>query len=1458
MKRAQIILYFIFLFAYINSYGQPECDFEHFSTHDGLPQFTINDIVQDNKGFIWLATYDGISKFDGYGFHNYKAKIGDSIQMKSNRVDKIYVDNDNRIWMESTGREVHCFNPKTEKFWGLSNNDSTINAFTLSKILVQSSGKVWLLSSQTGCICILDSLYNRKKFSLKNKNISDNSVNLVHEDKNGNSWLLTNNGLTFINSFNNDSLSYYFVSTKTNEPHLAFISAFEFDEEIWFGTDNGKLFRYLKADNVFIPLQINATSSMINIGKLDQNTLFFATQNDGFFTYDIGTRIISTYNNKNVKGFNTENIELTYISKPDKVWFSNKSLGIYKLNLSSRKLDYYFVKTDDVSIATYPQKAFILTDKKNQLWVHPHGGGFSFYDEKSNQLKPFFNEPFSNNSKFSNMLHSGYFDRQGNLWMGTRSHGLEKIVFNKSHFRPFKVEPSSNSLFENNIRVLFTDKNENIWISSKENKIDIYSSALKKIGCLSPGGNFDETQSWPNTVYCIFQDSNNTIWLGTRGAGIYKFIPTNKPYVFRVEHFFYKDNDNYSLSNNNVYSIYEDKHNRLWVATFGGGLNLIDTNEKEIRFLHSKNVLKTYPQAIASKVRNITEDLYGHICLGTTEGLLIFNSAFDSLNNTKFHLFQRIPGKVNSLSNNDIIDIHITKAGEMYLATSGGGLNVVTSYTSEGLPEHFKAFTKEGGIPSDIVVSITEDFTGKLWIGCENALCRYDPKTAYFEVFTDVRRLLNDNSFSEATNCVLKTGEILIGYSDGIISFFPEEIKTDYYTPYLSLSNLRIFNKKVPIDATSPLKVDIDDCKELILTHKQNFFSIEYAALDFINPKNIQYEYMLEGLDQKWYKAGTNRIANYTNVPKGEYLFKVRSTNGEGVWIDNERSLPIIIKPSFWETPIAYSLYFLVFAIIIFLIDYNLLTIYQLKSKIVLEKKISDMKQKFFVDISHEIRTPLTLITAPVEYMLNDTRTPEPIKKQLTYISQNSNRMLRLVNQILDLRKLQDSKLKVQEIDLTPFIYELYNRFSELTKENNIVFEFKNLGHNEKIWADKDSLEKIISNLLSNAFKYTPNGKSITIKLTADEKFVTISVFDKGTGISIEKQKKLFIRFMSFNQDASKPSTGIGLALIKELADKHMAKISVESEVGKGSCFSISFQKGNQHFKDNVEYVAESHSLITSSIKRDQITPLAQLRNTRQSKVLIVEDESDLRHFITNILEEQYEILQAEDGVQGFELAIKNHPDFIISDIMMPRMDGIELLKKLRNDINTSHIPIILLTAKTNIESKLEGMTYGADDYITKPFSIPYFKTRISNLLEQRKRLQEIFNKGVLGNIKEYNPKPYLISNQDEELMEKVMSIIEANIDKVNFTVEELIAKIGINRTTFQNKTKSLTGFSPVEFIRDIRLKRSEQLIVESALLIKEIAYMTGFTDTRYFSKCFRTKYGLSPLEYRNQEKIEN
>ena len=694
--------------------------------------------------------------------------------------------------------------------------------------------------------------------------------------------------------------------------------------------------------------------------------------------------------------------------------------------------------------------------------------------------------------------------------------------------------------------------------------------------------------------------------------------------------------------------------------------------------------------------------------------------------------------------------------------------------------------------------------------------------------------------------------------------------------------------------------MDIDDTDPLVLSHKENIFSVHFAALDYTNPQNIQYAYILDGFEKQWTFADKQRSVTYTNLPKGEYVLRVRSTNSDGVWVDNERILNIVILPSFWETPVAYVLYVLFILIIILVAVYILFTIYRLKHEVSVEQQISDIKLRFFTNISHELRTPLTLIAGPVEQVLKNDKLPADAREQLVVVERNTNRMLRLVNQILDFRKIQNKKMKmqVQRVDIVPFVRKVMDNFEAVAEEHRIDFLFQTEKEHLYLWVDADKLEKIVFNLLSNAFKYTPNGKMITMFIREDEKTVSIGVQDQGIGIAENKKKSLFVRFENlvdknlFNQ----ASTGIGLSLVKELVEMHKATISVDSHLGEGSCFKVDFLKGKEHYDKEAEFILEDADaparmgqvvdIANSSIQSETLVSddsekiddvygeeFAKEENSKEL-MLLVEDNQELREFLRSIFSPMYRVVEAADGKEGVNKALKYLPDIIISDVMMPEKDGIEMTRELRADMTTSHIPIILLTAKTTIESKLEGLEYGADDYITKPFSATYLQARVENLLMQRKKLQSFYRDSLMHinistgqeevpvatdmpsaeeDVSETPPTTLEMSPNDRKFMDKLIELMEQNMDNGELVVDDLVRELAVSRSVFFKKLKTLTGLAPIEFIKEMRIKRATQLIEIGEFNMTQISYMVGINDPRYFSKCFKAQVGMTPTEYRDR-----
>lgn len=559
-------------------------------------------------------------------------------------------------------------------------------------------------------------------------------------------------------------------------------------------------------------------------------------------------------------------------------------------------------------------------------------------------------------------------------------------------------------------------------------------------------------------------------------------------------------------------------------------------------------------------------------------------------------------------------------------------------------------------------------------------------------------------------------------------------------------------------------------------------------------------------------------------------------------------------------------------------------TIYRLKHEVSVEQQMTNMKLRFFTDISHELRTPLTLISGPVEYVLSNKRLPADVREQLQVVERNTNRMLHLINQILDFRKIQNKKMKmqVQRVDVVAFTRKVMENFDSVAEEHRIDFLFETEKPGLYLWIDADKYEKIIFNLLSNAFKYTPNGKMIKVFIHEDKDTVSIGVQDQGIGIAENKKKSIFVRFENMvDRNLFNPSTGIGLSLVKELVEMHKALISVDSKLGEGSCFKIDFQKGKEHYDDSVEFMQDD-ATVCLEVQRQQteetVSPQSETEREAQENedmatskglMLLVEDNAELRIFLRSIFSPEYRIVEAADGMEGCDKALKLLPDIIISDVMMPEKNGIAMTRELRADMTTSHIPIVLLTAKSSIESKLEGLEYGADDYITKPFSATYLKARVKNLLVQRQKLQVLYRQDLMSagmaipvsdeqtekrltDNPETDKSPVMSPN-DRKFMDRLVEFMEKNMDNGELIVDDFVHELAVSRSVFFKKLKTLTGLAPIEFIKEMRINRAVQLIETGEYSMTQISYMVGINDPRYFSKCFKQKMGMTPTEYRDK-----
>lgn len=1439
LKRNVIVVLFCLISTLCLS--QPSGTLTHFSHDLKLSQSRILDIQQDKKGFIWLGTFNGLIRYDGITFKKFKAGQNDSINLFSNRVSKFKFDKNGRIWIQSEKKDIYYFDTRQLTFhYPVNGKSGSENAF--EKFKVMPSGKVWLFPEKKNQLIVFETNKKTQKIVLDpSKNCG--KVHDVFEDTLGTTWILTDNGICRLKKWGTGP-EYFFINMKGHSgKSYSFISFMETKEDIWFGGARGKLTRFTKKSSTFFDFELGINDDIVGEELVDDSKVLLLTNGNGFYFYDTKKGKLNTYNSKTLAGFPDKNVNYLGSTRSRQLWFEGSGPGVYQFDLVTQKLKHMKAESVDPATAGIERKSFLLNSPDGTVWIQSHSEPFAYWDEKNNRLSSVIRSIKESKETVSDVMHTAMFDKLGNLWFCSFKQGLDLITFSNSNFSALNLG-SSNNGHKHNIRSLMTDKKGNIWAASRTEKITVFDSKKKKIGIMGSDGRLSESgPGWGADIYSMMQDTKGRVWIGTRGNGLFCLTQTGSSLNYKVTHYKYDENNKYSISSNDIYKIFQASSGQIYIATWGGGISLIRELNNQFRFISHRNEIKNFPISTADKVRSIVENKNHELFFISSHKLFSFSGENKPAEKLQFKEYPQVSG-------NDILDVLITHDNKVALATNGNGLIIIDS-GKQGKLNVKSIWNETIAFPLEGAGGILEDKSGKIWLMGDNQVVRFDPKKNTAETFPELKSLIGSEIFSEATKCQLPNGEILLGYSNGVIYFKPEAIKPFKFNPYLSISEFLVNNKELhEINPDTPINPDL--LTEVTLQHDQNFFRIQFSALDYLKNEGIAYRYKLEGIDKEWnYHKGGQSI-NYTNLGRGTYTLLVSSTNGHNLWADNQREIKITIRPSVWGTNLAYIIYLLLAIGLFILINRAILTILKLRNDVKLQKQLGELKLKFFTDISHEIRTPLTMITAPLEMMLSDDGIKDSVKGQLRVIEKNSNKLLNLVNQILDLRRIQDRKLVVSEINLGEFTAKMCENFSEMSLQRNIELKV-NVSTSTLIWADPDSLDKILVNLLSNAFKYCNKRDIIEVIVEESEKHVCLKVADNGPGINPLLQKRLFIRFSNYNENPHNPSTGIGLSIVKDLTDKHGADISVESTPGKGSCFQISFLKGYKHFTDDVDILLEEtedtilHDNAIIEIDSDSIQFEEEVREMPVG--LIVEDDPELRTFIVSVLEKEYTIYTAENGSEGYLKAKELSPDFIISDIMMPEMDGIEMLKLIRDSFAISHVPVILLSAKSSIESKLQGMEYGADDYITKPFNVSFLKARVKNVLKQRMRLQRLYSTGNIAEISE--EEPLLISNKDNKFMVQVINLVKENMSNSDFSVDELGKLMNMSRASFFNKLKNITGVSPVVFIRDMRLNEAAELIKNEDLLIKEICFEVGFNDLKYFGKCFRAKFNHTPAEYR-------
>ncbi len=1361
--------------------------FQYETTNEGINENTTHDILQDKMGFMWFGTPNGLYKFDGFKYTVYQTEQGNKNSLSENNVIALYEDSKGLLWI-GTDDGVNVLDKETDTFYNYFNSYTD----------------------------------NQKS----NKTIK---INHISEDRNQNIWLATNVGIFMVkrNAKNPFSFIFEFVANDTDQILKAYhIQQSNQEDALLIGTNQG-----LKKIDIH-PFTKKPYLRSTNI--LPKH-----------FIYDMHQK------------------------KNGEVWLGTSS-GIYSLNLykitSGKTLKKKFEKKITGAINS------ISNDENGNLWIGGNKDGI-YYIENNKVVQHFdAQKKFEQHNLKSNSILKIYADHSGLIWVGSSRGGLATYDLQKKEFKTFKNDKSNKrSLGGNYINALLEEDNQELWIGTYQNGLNkmTFNENREVFEKIKLGSSFDEK------VFSLCKDDFGYLWVATQRSGLYRLKLNAKNNVIEQTHYTIK-NTGGNLPTNTVFKMYKDKKGTIWMCSFSNyGLMRFqpEKNSTKLPLIESYTTkTKNTVQLNTNKVVTILEDREGILWLGTRNGL---NKVYRNSENkpVKIIAYTNDRNDPNSLPNNGVFDIRQTKNGTMWIATFGGGISKVLQNELNKDEIQFKTFTKKDGLSDNAVYSILEDQNEFLWMSTNNGLSKFDPKKEIFKNYTKKEGLQHKN-FRKYSFHKGKSGLFYFGGIEGFNVFNPLKIKKHTNLPKTVITDFKIYNKSVKINDSvihkNILNKKIFYTKSIELNYDHKEFSFEFASLHYAAPKNNKYAYKLEGYDKDWiYTDSDKRFASYSNLTNGDYIFKVKSANLDNVWNEKTTDIAIKILPPFWKTWWMYIIYILVVIGLLFLFRYLILVREKYNTELKLEKferekmeEVNDLKLQFFTNISHEFKTPLTLILGPLEKLIESDKTDSTLKDMLVLMQRNANQLHKLIQQVLEFRKVENNEieLSVTQTDIVKYSKDIFNSFIVLGEKKGIELVFKTTEETIVDWFDIDKVEKIINNLLSNALKFTQKGGKISLSISIDTpeketnaKFVEITVKDNGLGVPKSKIPFIFNRFYQVKtNENSTVGSGVGLALTKSLVKLHFGEISVKSKEKNGSKFKVRLPLGKTYL--NKEGVQANYFEEAELLEQEQIILPSEKEDSEQNPkteklplLLIVEDMEDMRTFIKSLLEEEYQILEATNGVEGKKIALEQIPDLIISDVMMPEMDGITLCSELKTNEKTSHIPLVLLTAKSSIESRIKGIETGADSYIPKPFHGNLLKAKLTNLLDTRKLLKEKYK----------NTDTELASNNDslnlydKAFLEKVENIIENNLMKTDFSVVDLGNELAYSRMQLYRKLKSITELSANEFIRSYRLKKAAELLKTSDMNITEILYEVGFGNRSYFTKCFKLEFEKTPKEYR-------
>lgn len=1424
------------VFAYIPTVlGQENFRLDHYGGEKGLSHGNLTGLLKDKDGFIWIGTWNGINRYDGQRFKTFNSTELNKSDIASRRVIQMIDGIENDIWFLTYDMKLYRFDKTSEEFFSISEKVEATQkkSIQFNKIFAIDAQSLWVGSTDDGLFCIdaKSENFDYSIFSSDSKavanHLSSNKLTFFHRNAEGQVWIGTKEGLHLLQ-----------LTSNQNKPHV--IQSFELTSNgidkiaessgfMYFSTLRNNLLVYDKKNKKLQVLAV--TKGRINemLMSRDKKQLFLSTSQGELIAFDVVRHTVRT-----IYQFRTS-LTGIYEDSKRRLWLEPEGNGVVMLNLNNFKSNYFgspfYKKSSTMSFKCFE-------DVSQRVWISMRGGGFGFFDEQNGQISFSFRSINGQQIDFPRFVHDILYDPAGVIWFAVEGVGMARIVFyNKGvSFQPFGNEQGQAG--DPEVRSLLFDQLGRLWVGKKFRRISVFDQG--RISPVSFSGVDAEALS---SVYSLLEDQKGTMWMGTKKHGLLKAVPQNKARTsYRIEQF---STTNKKLSSNQVYSLLEDKQGAIWIGTYGSGLLRATEINGRTQFERITLQKPGLRKDAFSRVRQLTLDDKGMVWVATTYGVLVVNPI------KKRDNFYYVYYKGDQIGDNDVQYLYKDHDGCMWICTSGGGLTKCTGNPFRTL--QFEHYTTKEGLFNDYILSCISDEEHNLWIATEGGLSKFDRLKKRFVNF-NASDGFGNMRFSEKSVVQSKQGMIYWGTTKGMLCLDTKSFQQKNSKPQVLLTGLLINNKEFVINPQKKgQQVGVQYTDRLILNYNQNNLSFDVTVSD---PRHMHpnFQYRIKQIDTNWHLNNQITRITYTNLNPGNYTLEIKGEDDfyKGV---PYRKIELMINPPWWKTNWAYIVYGLLILGISYAVFKISLQMIHLKQKVLLEQHLGALKMEFFTNISHELRTPLTLIISPVKKLI---REETDTKKQvyMDIIHRNATRMELFVNQLLDLRKVQENKhqLHLTQFDIVVLISDVLFAFTASAEAKQVNLKFVTAFKELIVQLDQGKIEIILFNLLSNALNYAPDGSTVEIQLNLQQDKMCIHIIDEGPGVPNVSLPYIFELF--YTEDKSKvhkrKSTGVGLALSKEFTLLHDGNIYAKNRENHGLHVSIEIPiRNNSNAPQSVQEFLSINSFDLPPSNTDKNSNVS-FEIDKNETLLLVEDNADLRIFLTGQLIAHYRVEIATNGKEGLEKIRSVMPDFILSDLMMPEMDGIELLKEVRRDARTCHIPFVLLSAKHAVETQIEGLSYGADYYITKPFEPAFLLAAIHSLLQKRR---SYFEQVTERNTAVVQVSEVQIDDKDKKFLETVVEVVEQHMNQSDFNIDLIAEQLNLARNTFYKKFKSLTNMAPVEFVREVRLKKAKLYFDAGLENVSDVAYRVGFNNPKYFSTSFKEMFGISPKEYAMRNK---